>query len=118
MKLHSRYLKDYLQHFRRDQILVLVYELATPDVPWAKQTLTQFLCVQAEQFLVASGAKSVNKGYAPKARTAYACSMPVILRLTEWDMDWVVNVVNWVGINRRQLFGDSGSLPPMKEQTR
>lgn len=44
--------------------------------------------------------------------------MPVILRLTEWDMDWVVNVANWVGINRRQLFGDSGSLPPMKEETR
>jgi hypothetical protein len=115
---YSRYLTNYLRFFDRDQILVLVHECAVSDVTRAKYILSDFLGISAERFPEEAGNIMVNRSYVPKARAAFRISEKVVDRLIAWDMDWVVNVANRVGINRKWLFGQAGSLPPMKEETR
>ena len=115
---YSQYLKNYLRHFDRDQILVLVFEHMIADVRQAKETLASFLDVSADRFPEWAGTKQVFSSYVPKVASAYALSEHVVYRLIEWDMDWVVNLANRIGINRKRLFGVGGSLPPMEEGTR
>jgi hypothetical protein len=59
----------------------------------------------------------VNRSYTPKARLAYALSRHVVRNLQKWDLDWVINLANRLGTDRRRLFGAAGPLPPMKEET-
>lgn len=115
---YSRSLENYYRYFNRDQILVLIYEHATANIPKTKETLALFLGVAAERFPLDAGAKRVNRSYMPRARLAYALARKVAwyhLRY-KWDLDWVVNWGKRLGIER--LFGEAGPLPPMKEETR
>ena len=88
------------------------------DIKKTKETLASFLDVAANRFPESAGTNRVFGSFVPKARFAHALSQQTVRRLTAWDMDWVVNLVNQVGLNRRRLFGVSGSLPPMEEDTR
>jgi hypothetical protein len=115
---YGRCLRNYYGCFDRDQILVLIYERATTDIPETKETLARFLGVAAERFPLDAGAKRVNRSYVPRARFAYALARKVAwyyLRY-KWDLDWVVNWGQRLGIEH--LFGEAGPPPPMKEETR
>lgn len=115
---YSQYLANYLRFFNRDQILVLIHERTMADVPRAKEVLAEFLGIPAERFPETAGTSRVNKSYVPKARLGYDFSEKVAGRLLAWDMDWVVNAANRVGINRKRLFGQAAPLPSMKAETR
>ena len=115
---YSRYLKNFLARFGREQILVLIYEDATADVTGTKATLGRFLDVSADRFPVEAGTKSVNRSYRPRAALGYALARRVAwyhLRYG-WNLDWVVNWGKRLGIE--SLFGDAGRLPSMKPQTK
>jgi hypothetical protein len=115
---YSQHLHNYYRHFDRDQILVLIYERATADIPKTKETLARFLGVEAARFPLDAGAKRVNRSYMPRARLAYALARKVAwyhLRY-RWNLDWVVNWGQRLGIER--LFGEAGPPPPMEEETR
>lgn len=116
--LYSRYLENYYCHFDREQILVLIYEQATGNVPETKDTLARFLGVAAERFPLNAGARRVNRSYVPRARFAYALARKLAWHLLRhrWGLDWVVNWGQRLGIER--LFGEAGSPPPMTEETR
>lgn len=118
MGFYSRQIRRYLRYFRRDQILTLIFEHAVADAPGTKKTLACFLGVAVDRFPLAVGANRVNRSYIPKARLAYALSRYVVRNLQKWDLDWVINLANRLGIDRERLFGVAGPLPPMKEETR
>jgi hypothetical protein len=115
---YSQNLRNYYHYFDRDQILVLIYELATTDVPKTKETLARFLGVAAERFPLDAGTKRVNRSYLPRARFAYALARKVAWDYLrhKWNLDWVVNWGKQLGIER--LFGEAGPLPSMKGETR
>lgn len=113
---YAQHLKRYLRYFRRDQILALVYECAVADVPKTKETLARFLRIDVDRFAPGVGVKKVHRSYTPKARTAYALGAKLASEFRKWDIDWPVNSAKWLGLDR--LFGDAGSPPPMKEETR
>lgn len=115
---YAQYLRNYRRHFDEDQILVLVYEEATNDVPRTKATLGRFLDVPPEGFPLAAGAKSVNRSYRPRVPFAYALARKVAwyhLRYG-WGLDWVVNWGKRLGLE--SIFGEAGPLPAMKPETR
>ena len=90
---YSRFLENYYSRFDKDQILVLVYELATSDLVGTKDVLAGFLGVAAERFPAGAGAEKVNRSYLPKARFAYALSRKMAWQFFRygWGFDWVVN---------------------------
>lgn len=109
-------LRGYLRYFEREQILVLIHEHAVADVPKTRDTLARFLGIEVNRFPPTAGTKRVSAGYIPRARFASALAFRVAYHLRKWDLDRIVNLAKGLGVKR--LFGETGSLPPMKEETR
>ena len=113
---YTRYLENYLRYFRRDQILILIYETALKDVAQTQRTLAEFLDISPDKFSPEVSERVINPSYVPKARRAYGVAFRASRVLREWDLDWVVNVAKRLGL--KQAFGVAGKVPPMLEQTR
>ncbi len=113
---YSRYLRTYLRHFERDQILILIYEQAVANVPSTKRTVAEFLDVSADRFPATAGERRINRSHVPKARRAYSLAFQVSRVLRARDFDWVVNTAKRLGI--KKAFGVAGEVPPMTEPTR
>lgn len=114
---YSRYVKNYLRYFGRDQISALVYEQAVSDVSRTKRRLAGFLGVAVDRFPPVSGQERINRGYVPRFQSAYALAANADNYLRERDMDWIVNLAKKLAIKR--LFGKKeGALLSMKEETR
>jgi hypothetical protein len=110
-------LKHYLRYFEKDQILVLIYEQIMVDIAGTKEILASFLDVSPDRFLLHSGTKQINRSYVPKARSAYALAAKIAWRLRyRWGLDGVVNFAKRCGVEH--VFGERGSLPPLKRETR
>ena len=113
---YSRYLSRYLNHFEREQILVLIFERALRDIENVKQRLSSYLNIQPSLFPSAVGKERINRGYLPRAHRAYTLAKRTATKLREWDMDWAVNLAKRVGMAR--LFGSRGPLPPISHELR
>jgi hypothetical protein len=115
---YARYLQGFLEHFRSDQILVLISECAFGDLSGTKRRLGEFLGVAPDGFGSGAGVVPVNASYVPRAPRAYALAFRVARHLRRrLDLDWLVNTGKRMGI-KRALGGDGRKLPPMSEQTR
>ena len=114
---YGQAVKNYLRHFNRDQLLVLIFELATTDVSQTRETLAHFLGVAGDEFPRDAGTRKVHQTYVPtRARSIYDMSGAIARRLRDWDQDWVRRLARRLRV--RRLFGESASLPPMAEETR
>ena len=113
---YTGYLENYLRYFRRDQILILIYETALKNVAQTQCALAEFLDISVDKFSLAAGERVINQSYVPRARRAYGVAFRVSRVLREWDLDWVVNAAKQLGV--KQAFGVAGKVPPMLEQTR
>jgi len=113
---YSRYIKKYLKYFKKDQILVLVFEQAVRDISKTKEILSRFLGLDGDAFPLNAGIQKVNKSYLPKARFAYGLAGKVARKLREWDLNHIIYFIKKMGINER-LFGESSLLPPMNKET-
>ena len=113
---YSEHLKNYLRHFKRDQILVLIYEqTVAASLSKTQETLVRFLGINAERFSSTAGIKKVNTSDIPAAHSAYIFCAKVGERLKDMDLDYIVNWSTRLGI--RRLFGKKRSLPRLKEET-
>jgi sulfotransferase family protein len=113
---YSNYLREYLQYFTREQLLVLLFEEALNDIAGTKQRLADFLGVACDRFPEAAGAMVVNESYVPRAPRAYGLAVRVSRVLRKWDADWAVNAAKRLGVKER--FGKAGRAQPMTAQTR
>jgi hypothetical protein len=113
---YGRYLRNYLQYFDRDQILILIYEHTVTDIPSTKRRVAEFLNIAADQFHPAAGEDVVNASYMPRARRAYSVAFQISRMLRNRDLDWIVNTAKRLGAKR--AFGVAGNVLPMAEHTR
>jgi len=113
---YSRFLRRYLEHFRRDQILILLFEASVTDVAATQRALAGFLGIGASGFARPNPGEVVNQSYVPRARRLYGLAFRVSRYLRRYDLDWVVNTAKRLGI--REAFGAAGKLAPMRTETR
>lgn len=113
---YARGLSRYLDVFRRDELLVLLYEEAVADMRRTSRVLGDFLDLDASKFPTDSAARRVNMSYRPRLVTAFSVAHRVAKRLRRLDQDWVVNAAKHLGVPK--LFGNAGSIDSMAESTR
>lgn len=114
---YSQKLRDYLHYFHKNQMLVLIYEQATADVPQTKDSLARFLNISVDQFPLTAGSERVNRSYIPKAQPIYILAARVANYLRQAGWGRVVDLVKRLGLNQ-QLFDGADPFPPLEEETR
>lgn len=115
--LYSQNVKHYQRYFEREQILTLVYEQSVAEVAQTKASLARFLGIALDRFPQDIGTEVVHGSYVPKrGQAVYAFLTAIARKLQEMDLDWAVHWARKVRI--RRFFGEAGSLPPMREETR
>lgn len=113
---YSRYFQRYLQHFAREQILVLVSEEALSDLPSTKRALASFLGVSESGFAATDPVGAVNASYVPQSPRLYGLAFRISKVCRRYDLDWLVNAAKRLGV--REAFGAAGKLAPMGVETR
>jgi hypothetical protein len=113
---YSRYLKRYLQHFDRQQILVLLFEEALSDLATTKRVLANFLGISPSGFGTTDRGDPVNPSYVPRSPLLYGIAFRISKVCRRYDLDWVVNAAKRLGV--REAFGATGKLRPMEIETR
>jgi hypothetical protein len=113
---YSGYLRNYLRHFDRDQILVLLFERALSELPATKHSLATFLGVSEAGFAGMTAGEAVNPSYVPRSQWLYGLAFRISKVCRHYDLDWVVNAAKNLGL--RQALGTSGKVVPMRAETR
>jgi Sulfotransferase domain len=112
---YGRYLRRYLEHFRLDQMLVLVFEEAIKDTSQTKQRIAEFLGVDPAGFSPNAGERIVNASFLPRARRVYSLAFGLSRILRRLDLDFVVNAAKRMGV--KEMFGSGGNVAPMLRET-
>ncbi len=113
---YSRYLRRYLEHFDRHQILILLFEASVADVGATQRELAVFLGISASGFARDNAGDVVNQSYVTRAPRLYGMAFRLSKVFREYDIDWIVNTAKRLGI--REAFGAAGKLAPMRPETR
>jgi hypothetical protein len=117
---YSQGIKNYLQKFAREHLLVLIYEQAIgAHLPETKTSLARFLQIPSNGFPEGAGLRRVNVSRPPqRGRSLYAWLTTISHTFQDCDvnLDWVIGLAKKAGL--RSVFGDSGRPPPMQEGTR
>jgi hypothetical protein len=79
-------------------------------------TVAKFLDLDGHPLQETPSDEKVNAAYRPKYPRVRAAVRRVGVFLREHDLDWFVNVAKELGLPH--MFGNSGSLPPLKEDVR
>jgi len=101
--LYGQHVEKYLARFRKEQLLVLVYEKVFDDVSGSLKRLAAFLEVDAGGFSEDVVRRRVNPRHVPRFRRAYAAAFSVGRWLVRRDAHGVVALAKKLGIG--SLFG-------------
>jgi hypothetical protein len=115
--LYHHHLARYLALFRRDALLVLIYEELVQDPRRELGRLTAFLNVPliwSDPAVLLE--ERVNPGDAPRFRRAYALSRRAGAMLAGQDLNWPVRLAKRLGV--RRWFGRAASEPSMSAAER
>ncbi len=120
---YASHLKSYLQHFDRNQFLILRFDELFADVGKTQEAIADFLDVDAKLFPKGIGGKKRNETFIPQYRRAFAVAQSVLRTMKEWEMGRVLELARRIGIGPflKQLFGRQSkeeALPEMKSETR
>jgi len=114
---YSRYLKNYLNHFSREQILILIHEEIFDDIVRTRQTIADFLGIDAHRFPEHAGTERVNRSAAPGFAQVCKIASRANAALRAKNLDWIVNLGKKLGV--KQLFGTKKvPVDPMSKETR
>lgn len=108
--LYAKYLRNYLEYFDRNRILILIHEMALNDVPQTRQRLARFLGIDPDQFPPQAGMNRLNEGIVPKFRIAFKLFSRFAAVCRRSDLDWIPNLGN--KLHTKRLFGKSTINPP------
>jgi hypothetical protein len=112
---YSPRIRDYWRHFRRDQLLVLIFEDAVVSVTTTKEILAGFLGVAADRFPASAGTSSINRSYVPKRLPVpHTWTRRVFRKLRDWDLDQVGSLM----VTLAKPFREDRPLPPMTLEER
>lgn len=107
-------LQRFLRLFRRDQLLVCIFEESTSEPGAAARDLGVFLEVDPERFTYSS--TPANESYLPRFPRSYAAARSAGRLLRKGGLDVVVESFKRLGVPG--VFGSKGGLEPMREETR
>jgi Sulfotransferase domain len=111
---YSRYLKQYLRHFDRSQILALLFEDVFADIPKAKKNIADFLNIDVDKFPETAGSGKVNESSVPSRQSLYGFVVKTGRRLRRWHLEPFVDFVMRLGIHRVMSKGDA--LQPLDKE--
>lgn len=112
---YNVWLKEYFRVFDPQQFLVLIMEECVANVPNAKNTIAEFLQIDASEFPVEGGTKKVNSSFLPKYRLVSWFNTKLFFALRRLGLYRALEIRQRVD----KLMGQGKrSLPPMKEETR
>lgn len=111
---YSRYLKQYLRHFDRTQILALLFEDVFIDIFTAQKTLADFLHIAVDKFPPSVTGGKVNASSVPTHQFLYGLIVKTGRRLRKRNLEPIVDFVKRLGIDR--ILAKGGSLPPLDEE--
>jgi len=106
-------LRQYLEVFSHEELLVLVAEEAFAEPMAARRRLAGFLAIDEERFPADAGSERVNEGGMPRFRRTYALASS--LRRAAWraDLDVLPNLARRLGLKKLLLSGSTqGTAPP------
>jgi hypothetical protein len=115
--LYARALERYLEHFGREQILILIFEEMFRDVPATRRRIAEFLDVDPERFPADAGFGTVNAGGTPAFPRLSRIMVHIGIQFRRFDMDFVPNLVRKIGISRA-VTKNSAPLAPVSESSR
>lgn len=108
---------NYLHHFSRDQMLVLIFEKVFADVIKARERLAHFLEIDPALFPQSAGFSKSNRGYVPRFRALAAFSNSTLELALRNEQYWLINLAKRSGL-KRLLSIEGNQLQPMREETR
>jgi len=108
---YSRYLKQYLRYFDRNQILALVFEDVFIDMFKTKKTIADFLDIAADKFPASATNGKVNASTVPTHQSLYGLVVKTGRRLRKRNLEPVVDFVMRLGIQR--ILSKGNSLQPL-----
>ena len=111
---YSRYLKNFLRYFDRSQILALLFEEVFIDISKTKQTIADFLDIEADKFPSSPNSGKVNASTVPTNQSLYGFVVKTGRRLRRRNLEPVVDFVMRLGIQR--ILSKGSSLPPLDEE--
>jgi hypothetical protein len=112
---YSKYLKNYLKLFPREQILVLVFEQMFENLEETKKKIALYLGIDPDKFPEAAGSERINQSYLPRAPKVYSVLHHYARFLRDNNLDSFVNWTKRIGFGR--LFGEGKKLPKMDSDT-
>lgn len=107
---YAQQLRRYLKHFDEDQIHVVFFDRMVNDTEQVRAELADFLGISPDLFSEPEGQQ--NASYIPRFPRLRASIRRVAPYLRWYGADWIVEWAKEVGI--QHMFGNAGSLPPMK----
>ena len=114
---YSRHITNYLRYFKREQLLILVFEQSIAKASaQTRAIIAGFLGLNIECFPSISGTADINRSYVPKAQVAFNIYARVMQLLLKWRQHRLVKLIR--RLHPERLFGEAGPLPPMKYETR
>lgn len=97
---YSRYLKEYLRYFDREQFLPLVFEDVFTDISKTKNKVADFLDIPADKFPLADKTEKVNASTVPAHQSLYGFVVKTGRKLRKRNLEPVVDFVMRLGIQR------------------
>lgn len=113
---YSRYLKQYLRYFDRNQILALVFEEVFVDMFNTKKTIADFLDIAVDKFPESGANGRVNASTVPTHQSLYGFVVKTGRRLRKRNLEPVVDFVMRLGIQR--ILSKGNSLQPLDGNVR
>lgn len=111
---YSRYLRRYLRHFDKTQILALVFEDVFDDIPKTKSTIANFLEIPVDGFPSTIPGKKVNASTVPTFRSVYGFAVKMSQKLKKRQLHSVVDFVRRLGVER--ILSKGSALPPLDQE--
>lgn len=96
---YAENLKPFFDYYDRSNICCFIFEESIKDIDLTKKKIADFLDVSLEAFPKESGVKQVNPSYVPKMKWLNSWAGKINRKLTEKDLDWVVNLGKNIGVN-------------------
>ena len=110
---YSRYLERFLQYFDRQRILALVFEQVFADTAKTRQTVADFLEIDANKFPAEAGQKKVNASTVPDHQSLYGFIVKTGRRLRRQNLEPLVDFVMRLGIQKSLSKGKT--MEPLDE---
>lgn len=113
---YSRYLKRFLECFERDRIHALVFEETFADLEAARESLADFLGLDATTFPADAGASQVNRSSVPSLGAVSGLAVKTGRRLRRLGLEPAVDVARRLGIQK--VIARGKPLPPIDQDVR